>query len=118
DDPETLEAVSEMLRFNGADVTAAASAAEALREAQKSGLEVIVSDLAMPDVDGFSLIRSIRALPAKQQAGVPAIALTAAAGGNGRERSLAAGFQEYLEKPVDIGRLARALVNLSKRRSA
>ena len=114
----TQVAVSEMLRLNGATVIAARSAAEALRAAQESGLEVIVSDLAMPGTDGYSLIRSIRSLPAKDKAGVPAIALTAAAGAHGRERSLEAGFQEHLEKPVDIGRLARLLVSLSQRKSA
>jgi two-component system CheB/CheR fusion protein len=116
DDPETLEAVSEMLRLHGASVIAARSAAEALHAAQESGLQVIISDIAMPGTDGYSLIRSIRALPAADQARVPAIALTAAAGANGRKRSLEAGFQEHLEKPVDIGRLARALVDVSQPR--
>jgi len=113
DDAETLEAVSEMLRVNGAEVVAARSAADALRAAQEAGLQIIISDIAMPGTDGYSLIRAIRALPAPQQAAVPAIALTAAAGPDGRERSLQAGFQEHFEKPVDIGRLARAVVDLS-----
>ena len=112
DDVETLEAVSEMLRLNGASVIAAASAAEALKAAQESTLEVIVSDIAMPGTDGYSLIRAIRALPAVEQAKVPAIALTAVAGAKDREMSLDAGFQEFLEKPVDIGRLARVLVDV------
>ena len=97
-----------------ANVIAAHSAQEALRAAQDSGLQVIISDIAMPGTDGYSLIQSIRSLPAADQAGVPAIALTAAAGVNGRKRSLEAGFQEHLEKPVDIGRLARALVDLAR----
>jgi two-component system, chemotaxis family, CheB/CheR fusion protein len=116
DDPETLEAVSEMLRLNGAEVVAARSAADALRAAQESRLQVIISDIAMPGTDGYSLIRAIRALPARQHAAVPAIALTAAAGPDGRERSLEAGFQEHFEKPVDIGRLARAVVDLTQPR--
>ena len=114
DDAGTLEAVSEMLRLNGASVIAAASAAEALKAAQESRPQVIVSDIAMPGTDGYSLIRAIRALPAVEQANVPAIALTAAAGATGREQSLDAGFQEYLEKPVDIDRLARAVVSVSR----
>jgi two-component system CheB/CheR fusion protein len=113
DDPETLEVVSEMLRLNGANVIAARSAAEALRAAQESGLQVIVSDIAMSGTDGYSLIRSIRSLPAADQASVPAIALTAAASADGRKLSLEAGFQEHLEKPVDIGRLARAVMDVS-----
>jgi two-component system CheB/CheR fusion protein len=118
DDVGTLEAVSEMLRLNGASVIAAASAAEALKAAQESRPEVIVSDIAMPGEDGYSLIRAIRALPAVEQANVPAIALTAAAGAKGRAQSLDAGFQEYLEKPVDIDRLARAVVNVSRSRQS
>lgn len=114
DDAETLAAVCEMLRLNGAEVTPVRSAAQALLFAQKSGLQLIISDIAMPGTDGYSLIRSIRALPTAEQANVPAIALTAAAGVKGRERSLAAGFQEHLEKPVDIDRLARAVLDLSQ----
>jgi two-component system, chemotaxis family, CheB/CheR fusion protein len=118
DDAETLEAVTEMLRVHGANVITARSAAEALRAAQETPPQVIVSDIAMPGTDGYGLIRSIRALPAPEQANVPAIALTAAAGANGRKRSLEAGFQEHLEKPVDIGRLAHALVDLSQTRNS
>ena len=116
DDLETLEAVSEILRLNGASVIAAASAAEALQAAQDSSPEVIVSDIAMPGTDGYSLIRAIRALPDSAKAKVPAIALTAAAGARGREQSLEAGFQAHLEKPVDIDRLSRALLELSPAR--
>ena len=116
DDPATLDAISEMLRLNGATVIAVASAAEALQAVRQSKLEVIVSDLAMPGTDGCSLIRTIRALPVADQASVPAIALTAAAGGDGRERSLDAGFQDYLEKPVDIDRLAQAVAEVSRPR--
>jgi two-component system, chemotaxis family, CheB/CheR fusion protein len=118
DDTETLEAVSEMLRINGATVIAATSAAEALKAAQESTPEVVVSDIAMPGTDGYALIRAIRALPAAAQASVPAIALTAVAGTKGRERSLEAGFQAHLEKPVDIERLARALVDVSRPRNS
>ncbi len=116
DDAPTLEAVTEMLRHAGCNVITASSAAEALRAAQESGPEVIISDIAMPGTDGYSLIRAIRSLPVVEQASVPAIALTAAAGADGRAASLNAGFQEHLEKPVDIDRLARAVVDVSKPR--
>ena len=116
DDTETLEAMSEMLRLNGATVAAAASAAEALRAVQESSPHVIVSDIMMPGTDGYSLIRSIRALPAPDQASIPAIALTAAAGSDQRKLSLDAGFQEHLEKPVEVDRLARAVLDLSRQR--
>jgi CheY-like chemotaxis protein len=61
-------------------------------------------------------MRSIRSLPAPDQASTPAIALTAAAGTDGGKRSLEAGFQEHLEKPVDMDRLARAVLDLSRQR--
>jgi CheY-like chemotaxis protein/two-component sensor histidine kinase len=116
DDALTLQAVTEMLRHAGCKVIPASSAAEALRAAQESGPEVIISDIAMPGTDGYSLIRAIRALPVEEQATVPAIALTAAAGADYRALSLDAGFQEHLEKPVDADRLARAVVDVSKPR--
>jgi CheY-like chemotaxis protein len=113
DDPETLETVGGMLRLNGAKVIVAQSAAEALRAAQESGLEVIISDIAMPGTDGYSLIRSIRALPEAGRRAVPAIALTAAASSNSRSSSLEAGFQEHLEKPIDLDRLALAIAEVA-----
>jgi two-component system CheB/CheR fusion protein len=116
DDTLTLQAVTEMLRHAGCKVIPASSAAEALRAAQESGPEVIISDIAMPGTDGYSLIRAIRALPVEEQATVPAIALTADAGADYRALSLDAGFQEHLEKPVDADRLARAVVDVSKPR--
>ena len=118
DDDATLSALTEMLRLNGAVVSAARSAAEALQVAASTGFQVLVSDLAMPGIDGYSLIRSIRALPQPDRASVPAIALTAASGAEGRQRSLEAGFQEHLEKPVDLGRLTRALVDVARQRQA
>jgi len=116
DDTETLEAISEMLRHTGANVTAASSAVEALLAAQTPGLQIIVSDISMPGTDGYSLMRSIRALPAKPQNSVPAIALTASFGLGARKLSFEAGFQEHLEKPVDLERLAQAMLQLTKRR--
>jgi CheY-like chemotaxis protein len=116
DDEEALVAMSEMLRLRGATVVAAGSAAQALRAVQESTPQVIVSDIMMPGTDGNSLMRSIRSLPAPDQASTPAIALTAAAGTDGGKRSLEAGFHEHLEKPVDMDRLARAVLDLSRQR--
>ena len=120
DDSETLSALTEMLENIGAHVISASSAAEALRAAQEAGPQVVVSDLGMPGMDGYGLMRAIRALPIAAHATVPAIALTASAGADVRARSLAAGFQEHLEKPIDLDRLAHAIVDASllPRRSA
>ena len=65
----------------------------------------------MPEMDGFDLIRTVRAGPAAQQ-GVPAIAVSAYASREDRQRALGAGFQDHLPKPVDIPRLVDAIVRL------
>jgi CheY-like chemotaxis protein len=74
-----------------------------------------VCDIAMPGEDGYSLIRRIRALGASRGGDVPAVAVTALARVGDRQRALAAGFQNYLTKPVDIDGLAQAVAELSCR---
>ena len=73
--------------------------------------DVLVTDIAMPDEDGYALIRAVRALPPEAGGSVPAVAVTAYARDEDRARSLAAGFQAHLAKPVEshelIGALAR-----------
>ncbi|MBY0307364.1 MAG: response regulator, partial [Phycisphaerales bacterium] len=79
--------------------------------------DVIVSDLGMPVQDGFSLIRKVRTLPAGAGGGAPAIALTAFARGEDRTRSLLAGFQAHLTKPVDAAELIATIAALSRKRT-
>ena len=114
DEPENLAALTEMLQQRGSVVTHAVTAQEALRLAQEPGLQVIIADVAMPGDDGYTLIRAIRALPSKEQSSVPAIALTAIAATGGRKRAFEAGFQDYLEKPVDLNQLVRSIIHLSQ----
>ena len=91
-------------------VRSAGSAEEALATLTEFAPDILLSDIAMPGEDGYSLIRRVRALGAEQGGNVPAIALTALAGENDRQRVLAAGFQGYLSKPVDLDHLAEALL--------
>ena len=91
----------------GADVTAAASAREALAMLQAQHFDVLVSDIGMPEMDGLSLMRAVRAQPAT--AGLPAVALTAFAMLPDRQAGLAAGFHRYVAKPIEVRTLGRAI---------
>jgi PAS domain S-box-containing protein len=99
DDPDGRDLVTEILRSRGATVRAAASAAGALAALAEFQPMVLVSDIGLPETDGYALIRQVRAL-AGGAAGVPAVALTAYARPEDRDKALAAGFQRHLTKPV------------------
>ena len=108
---------SEMLRVGmeqqGLVMRAAANASEALAILADWLPDVIISDLGLPDEDGYSLIKKIRALPSLGESEVPAIALT----GYGKEegaRAIASGFHIYQSKPVDLNSLVSLLSNLVK----
>jgi CheY-like chemotaxis protein len=104
------EYVGTLLRHAGMRVTAVASASEALAEIEREIPEMIVSDLAMPDVDGYQLIQRIRALPDARGGRTPAIALTAFARPEDRVRAMRAGFQNHVAKPLDPAELFAVLV--------
>ena len=74
---------------------------------------MLISDIGMPEEDGYSLIRKIRALPAEEGGDIPAIALTAYAGDKDRSLALAAGFQRHLSKPVMPDHLAHVVAALA-----
>lgn len=99
----------------GAQVTAASSGAEALNLLPQSQADILVSDIGMPEMDGYMLIRQIRAMPNQQVSEIPAIALTAYAGESDRQQVLLAGFAEHISKPVEPEQLANGIVNLVKR---
>lgn len=80
---------------------------------EKQAPDVLVSDVGMPNLDGYELIRRVRSLPAPTQR-VPALALTAYARAEDRRRALAEGFQMHLSKPVDPSELAMAVASLAK----
>jgi two-component system CheB/CheR fusion protein len=112
DDAATCDAVGAMLRHVGAKVRVAQSASEAWQEIADFKPEVVVCDLRMPVEDGFRLIGRIRELGAERGGAVPAIALSALAAREDALRAVAAGFQLHLSKPVDVDRLAHAVLSV------
>jgi PAS domain S-box-containing protein len=101
DDPSAREVFTAMLEDHGAGVTCAASAAEAIRLLERQQPDVLILDIAMPNEDGLTLLRRIRAAEDRRgDRSIPAIAVTAYAGASHREAILAAGFTEQLPKPV------------------
>jgi len=110
DNPEARSLVSAALEAAGAQVRLAGSAAEALNALREAAFDVVLSDIGMPDVDGYDFVMRLRELErlADRQP-VSAIALTAYARAEDRRRALASGFQGYLAKPVDPGELVRAV---------
>ncbi len=114
DDESTLDALTELLSLRGAEVTPAASVNEALEILQELDPDVLVSDIGMPERDGYELIREIRAL-GHDAADLPAVAVTAFASPEDRQRALAAGFQVHLAKPVDPKELTQVIAELAGR---
>jgi signal transduction histidine kinase/ActR/RegA family two-component response regulator len=120
DEADALELLSTILEKYGADVMAVASVKEALtiiETATDRKLDVLVSDIGMPDEDGYSLIRKLRQVEAQRGGRLPAIALTAYARNDDRQQSLLAGFQMHLTKPVDAAELVAVVASLTGRTS-
>ncbi|MDX2213433.1 MAG: response regulator [Oculatellaceae cyanobacterium bins.114] len=114
DEPDARELVTVILQEHQAIVRAVPSAAEALAALQEFQPHIIISDIGMPEVDGYTLLRQVRhQLP--QYAQVPAIALTAYAGESNQQQALQAGFQLHLAKPIDPDQLIQAIATLLKK---
>jgi two-component system CheB/CheR fusion protein len=115
DETNAREAISELLNSFGAETKSAGSAKEALNVFSQFKPDVLVSDIAMPVEDGYSLIKQIRALGAIRGGDVPALAMTAYAGAEDVQRALSAGFQTHLPKPVDSQDLAKTIAKLANK---
>jgi signal transduction histidine kinase len=100
DSPDTLLLLSTIFRREGASVTTAASAVQALERAVEKRPNIIVSDIGMPDVDGYQLLEQLRILPGL--ADVPAIAISGYASEDDKQRALAVGYLALVPKPVDV----------------
>jgi signal transduction histidine kinase/CheY-like chemotaxis protein len=114
DDDDNRQVVEAHLEQQGARVLTAASASAALDVLQREHVDVLLSDIAMPGEDGYSLIRKVRALNAPRVASIPAVALTAFARNEDRQRALQAGFQLHLPKPVDTQALIVVVAKLGR----
>jgi PAS domain S-box-containing protein len=115
DDADAREALTRFLEARNADVRLVASAAEALEAIRRSRPDVLVSDIGMPGEDGYALMEKVRLLDKEHGRRLPAVAVTAYAGAEDRVRSLAAGFQMHLVKPVDAAELIMVIASLSGR---
>ena len=109
DEPDTWELLAAILTGCGSEVKCCESAAEAIKAVRNWKPDLLVSDIGMPNEDGYSLIRKLRQSKSTHTREIPAIALTAYATNDDRERALAAGFQLHVAKPVDPEELVRSV---------
>ncbi|HEX6185214.1 MAG TPA: ATP-binding protein [Pyrinomonadaceae bacterium] len=112
DELDTRKLISTVISQSGAEVTACASAGEALETLKTWRPHILMSDIGMPGEDGYALIRQVRALPAERGGRTPAAALTAYARDEDRTRALAAGYQLHIAKPFSPGDLIAAVADL------
>jgi signal transduction histidine kinase len=115
DDDDSRAVIREMLLQFGAEVLTAASANDALQALELWSPDVLLSDIEMPNEDGYSLLQKIRSKDGKSGGLIPAAALTAYGRSEDRVRVLKAGYQSYLPKPVDPHELALVVASLAKR---
>ncbi|HEY7497897.1 MAG TPA: response regulator [Vicinamibacterales bacterium] len=113
-EPDARGLIGAILESCGAEVVTAASAEEALAEIQRRRPDVLLSDIAMPDEDGYSLIRKVRRL-AGNEPPLPAAALTAYATARDRAQALLAGYQTHLAKPIEPAELTAVVASLAGR---
>lgn len=113
DEPEILTVTRLMLVHYQAEVLTASTAAQGLEQVKRKRPDVIVSDIGMPQMDGYQFIREVRKLPAAHGGGTPAVALTAFDREQDRTRAFEAGFQKHLSKPVDMQMLADTLAGVT-----
>ena len=118
DEPDARELIKRVLLQCQANVITAASAAEGLKILQAERPHVLISDIGMPEMDGYQFIREVRKLSASDGGRTPAIALTAFARSEDRTRAMLAGYQVHISKPIEpqeliatVGSLAGQLRN-------
>ncbi|HEU4508507.1 MAG TPA: ATP-binding protein [Pyrinomonadaceae bacterium] len=115
DEPEAREILATVITRTGAEVKSCKSASEALAKLVEWKPDVILSDIAMPEEDGYSFIGKVRALPREQGGETPAAALTAYARDVDRQEALAAGYQMHIAKPIGAGQLILMIARLAGR---
>jgi len=115
DNKDARELLTLALTHSGAEVRAAASVAAALDTLDQWQPDVLVSDIGMPGEDGYALIRKVRARAPQRGGLIPALALTGYASAEDAARALAAGFQTYMPKPINLAELVAGVANLAKR---
>jgi CheY-like chemotaxis protein len=111
DDADVRGMMETVLSERGAHVTAAASAGEALDSVARETPDVLLSDLAMPEMDGYALLRELRGRPETPR--IPAAAVTAYARAEDRRQALLAGFQMHVAKPIEPDELVAVVASLA-----
>jgi len=114
DEPDTRLLVKRILEERGARVVVAANAADALGVLKSETIDLLVSDIGMPETDGYRLIEDVRRLDKARSGPLPAVAVTAYARAEDRQRSLLAGYQMHISKPVEARELIAAIASLLK----
>jgi CheY-like chemotaxis protein len=115
DESDARDLIRRVLTDCDAKVITASTAAEALLLIERERPDVLVSDIGMPDVDGYELLRRVRALGARRGGRIPAIALTAFARSEDRTRALRAGFLVHVAKPVEPSELVATVASVAGR---
>lgn len=113
DDADSLDTICLVLTLHGAETRGVRTAPQGLEMVREFRPHVLVSDLSMPGEDGYTLIARVRQLPEEEGRHVPAVALTAHAYAEDRDRALRAGFQSYLSKPVEPERVVETVARLA-----
>jgi len=114
DDEDAREVLKAALNSFGAEVTTVTGGSQALDALASEKVDVLVSDINMPEIDGYELIRRVRAMDPEQIGRIPAVALTAYARAEDRVNALQAGYQAHVPKPVEPAELEIVLATLTK----
>jgi CheY-like chemotaxis protein len=117
DEADSRDLISAIITRCGGEVQCCESAAEALKTFREWKPDLLLSDIGMPQEDGYTLIRKLRKLKLKLAKEIPAIALTAYATDDDRERALAAGFQKHVAKPIELESLVHSIADAAGRMS-
>ena len=112
DEPDSRDFVAFVLKEAGAKVTAVGSASEALQLLSTTPFDILLSDIGMPKMDGYALIREIRKSRDDRGRNLPAIALTAYAGEYEQREAIVSGFQTHLAKPVDPAEIVTVVARM------
>jgi CheY-like chemotaxis protein len=112
DEPDGRTLVARILEERGAKPTCASSAAQGLEYLQKDSFDILLSDIGLPEMDGYEFLRRVRLLDPSGAGRIPAIAITAYARTEDRQRSLLAGYQMHLSKPIEAGELVAGMASL------
>ena len=110
---DTLDAIKMFLEAQGHSVETASDMKSGLKIAPRTKFDVLISDIGMPDGDGYELIGKLRARAPRAGGDIPAIALTAYTRDEDRARALAAGFQIYMPKPIEPDELVKSIATLT-----